>query len=99
MVEVYSTNVKDCKQADFLLTQLGIRFPTYEINFDLEDCDNILRVESVLDMIDVFQVIALLNESGFTAEVLSDTLPSSMESILIDILDNLTKDNITKLQL
>lgn len=73
MVEVYSTNVDNHKQADFLLHQLGIRFPAYESNFDLEDCDNILRVESVLDMIEVFQVIALLNDLGFIAQVLPDT--------------------------
>lgn len=73
MVEVYSTNVKNNKQADFLLHQLGKIFPAYEINFDLEDCDNILRVESGAGTIEVLQVIALLKDLGFTAQILPDT--------------------------
>ncbi|MEO5910511.1 MAG: hypothetical protein ABIP95_06460 [Pelobium sp.] len=86
MVEVYSTNVKDIKQADFLLQQLGIRFPTYESNFDLDDCDNILRVKSVVEKIEVFQVIDFLNSFGFIATVLKDSPECFKESIPLDIL-------------
>ncbi|MET4081562.1 hypothetical protein ABIB40_001511 [Pedobacter sp. UYP30] len=81
MVEVYSTNVNNQKQADFLLDQLGMRFPAYKINFDLEDCDNILRVESDLETIEVFQVIDLLNSLGFIAQVLPDILQSPKQSV------------------
>ncbi len=73
MVEVYQTNVKTPKQAKFLLQQLFKIFPEYIINFDLEDCDNILRVESNSGTIEVVKVAALLNEFGFSAEVLPDT--------------------------
>jgi len=79
MVEVYSTNVKNHKQANFLLYQLEKVFPNYEINFDLENCDNILRVESSSETIEVLQVIALLNDLGFTALVLPDTSQISKE--------------------
>jgi len=72
MVEVYSTNVQDQKQVEFILSQFGRIFPAYEINFDLEDCDNILRVESASESIDVFKIVSLLNDFGFTAEVLPD---------------------------
>lgn len=72
MVEVYSTNVENQKQADFLLHQLLKVFPAYKINFDLEDCDNILRVESSWETMEVLQVIALLKDFGFTAQVLPD---------------------------
>jgi len=84
MVEVYSTNVENDDQADFLLYQLEKVFPEYKINFDLEDCDNILRVESYLGTIEVFQVIALLHNFGCTAQVLPDTAKCSKESILIE---------------
>ena len=88
MVEVYSTNVKDHRQADFLLHQLGKVFPAYEINFDLQDCDNILRVESGSGTIEVLQVIALLNDFGFTAQVLPDTPQGSKESMPIMAVNN-----------
>lgn len=81
MVEVYSTNVNYHKQANFLLCQLGKVFPAYEINFDLEDCDNIHRVESSSGTIKVLEVIALLNALGFTAQVLPDTPNCSKASM------------------
>ncbi len=72
MVEVYSTNVENHQQANFLLNQLSNIFPDYNMNFDLEDCDNILRVESDSIVIEVFQIVNLLNELGFIAQILPD---------------------------
>ncbi|HET8830402.1 MAG TPA: hypothetical protein VFM79_13735 [Pelobium sp.] len=76
MVEVFSTNVKDYKEADFLLDHLGKQFPVYEMNFDLEDCDNILRIKSDLETIEVIQIVEMVNNLGFVAEVLADTFES-----------------------
>ena len=87
MVEVYSTNVQNQEQAEFLLYQLGKVFPAYDINFDLEDCDNILRVESVREAIDVAKIISLLNDCGFIAEVLPDTPKYSKEANINEILE------------
>ncbi|MBU3026378.1 hypothetical protein [Zobellia galactanivorans] len=81
MVEVYKTNVENPKQAKFVLKHLYKIFPDYDINFDLEDCDNILRVESLLNKIEVLQVIAVLNNLGFTAAVLEDSPKPLKESI------------------
>tara|TARA_R110002049_G_scaffold303286_1_gene497497 strand:- start:3796 stop:4059 length:264 start_codon:yes stop_codon:yes gene_type:complete len=81
MIEVYRTNVENPKQAKFVLKHLCKIFPDYDINFDLEDCDNILRVESLSGTIEVFQVITLLNNLGFTAAVLEDSPKSLKESI------------------
>nr|WP_294900310.1 hypothetical protein [uncultured Pedobacter sp.] len=72
MVEVFSTNVKSHKKAGFLLYQLDKAFPVYTINFDLDDCENILRVQSDEEPIDASQIIALLKNFGFVAEVLPD---------------------------
>jgi hypothetical protein len=45
MVEVFKTNVQREGEAKMLLLKLSELFPTYKINFDLDDCDKILRVE------------------------------------------------------
>ncbi len=45
VVEVYKTNVQEISQANRLLALLHQHFPGSKINFDLEDCDKILRVE------------------------------------------------------
>ncbi len=45
MVEVFRTNVKLRSEAKRLIKDIGLRFPNYKSNFDLSDCDKILRVE------------------------------------------------------
>ncbi|HEY1040387.1 MAG TPA: hypothetical protein VGF30_13320 [Bacteroidia bacterium] len=45
MVEVFKTSVETRKTADELLQMLHSSFPELRLNFDLEDCDNILRAE------------------------------------------------------
>jgi len=58
MVEVFKTNVKKSREAKMLLLILAEYFPNHKINFDLNDCDKILRMEgnslipeSVVDLI------------------------------------------------
>jgi hypothetical protein len=46
------------------------------VNFDLEDCDRILRVKNDHDSIDSIEIINLLKEFGFDAEVLRDEILS-----------------------
>jgi len=46
MVEVFKTNIEDKTIADQIVEKLQLVLPSAEINFDLDDCDNILRVES-----------------------------------------------------
>jgi hypothetical protein len=45
MVEVFKTDVRYKRQAKKVLDILSKEFPLFKINFDLEDCDKILRVE------------------------------------------------------
>ena len=47
MVEIFKTNIKKEKEANSILDKLKSYFPNYRMNFDLEDCDKILRVESI----------------------------------------------------
>jgi hypothetical protein len=46
IVEVFKTNVKTGAQAERLITLIRENFPEYTVNFDLDDCDRILRVKS-----------------------------------------------------
>lgn len=45
MVEVFKTNIDNAEQADSIKNIILEHFPYYKINFDLGDCDKILRVE------------------------------------------------------
>lgn len=46
MIEVFKTNVRTKRTASKILRKLSIQYPFAKINFDLDDCDKILRVES-----------------------------------------------------
>ena len=69
MVEVFKTNVQQHEQADQLASVLRGRFDFCKINFDLEDCDKILRVES--KQICVEAIIDILSTHGLECEVLT----------------------------
>lgn len=45
MVDVFKTNVTDDATADQILEQLQNKLPLADINFDLDDCDHILRID------------------------------------------------------
>ena len=68
MVEVFKTNVQKKRQGKMLLCILSKAFPSFEINFDLSDCDKVLRVEG--DTMEAFRIIMLVKEYGFNCEVL-----------------------------
>lgn len=61
MVEVFKTNVQQTEEAEMLIEKLAGHFPAHEINFDLSDCDSILRVqgndipeEKIIDIVSSF---------------------------------------------
>lgn len=72
MVEVFRTNVKDRDHANSLIDQIHKVFIGCKASFDLEDCDKILRVESLIEYVDACSVINLLNRFGCRADVLPD---------------------------
>lgn len=74
MVEVFKTNVAEPIFAYKLVEQIHQRFADYKANFDLEDCDRILRVVCTTGTVEAAGLIALLNEWGFKAEVLPDEI-------------------------
>jgi len=68
MVEVYKTNVRHKRQAKKILNVLSEQFPMFSINFDLEDCDKILRVEG--KNIPQKKIVRMVTENGYQCSVL-----------------------------
>ena len=62
-VEVFKTNVNDVVLALQLVEKINASFDLLSVNFDLEDCDRILRVEG--SDIEVEAIIGLLADEGF----------------------------------
>lgn len=75
MVEVFKTSVEAVEDKLFLLDKLQKEFPCYKINFDMEDCDKILRIESLETEINPVTVIDFMKRYGFEIEILQDELP------------------------
>ena len=68
MVEVFKTNIQKKAQSKMLLCILSEAFPSFKINFDLSDCDKVLRVEG--NNMEALPIMILVKEYGFTCEIL-----------------------------
>ena len=68
MVEVFKTNVEEPMQAQQLVALLQQHFPGGRINFDLQDCDRVLRVEK--QHITPEKIIELMHRQGYFCQVL-----------------------------
>lgn len=68
MFEIFKTNVKKADQAKALLEILRNVIPFAEINFDLDDCDQILRVKG--GIFSPSAIIRILEIKGFDCKVL-----------------------------
>jgi hypothetical protein len=69
-VEVYKTDVCSKEKAEALLRLLRIAFPQIKFNFDLADCDKILRAQGA--GINNAAIIRLMNSQQFFCEPLPD---------------------------
>jgi hypothetical protein len=68
MIEVFKTNVDEIAQAKKIVGLLLEHFPGNKINFDLHDCDKILRVEGKNFCSETIRM--LVHENGFSCDVL-----------------------------
>ncbi|RUT72378.1 hypothetical protein D0817_01860 [Flavobacterium cupreum] len=68
MIEVFKTNVQETEQSKMIVMKLLEHFPNSVINFDLEDCDKILRIHAA--SISNKRIIEVLNLHGYQCEVL-----------------------------
>ncbi len=70
MIYVFKTSVKLKKEVRQLKPHLDNLLNQAKWNFDLEDCDKILRIDSPTDILDI--VIKLLQDKGFDCKELTD---------------------------
>ena len=68
MIEIFKTNVKKTVQAKKVVDILLEHFPGNKINFDLHDCDKILRVEGKNFCAE--KIMNLVHENGFSCNIL-----------------------------
>jgi hypothetical protein len=71
-IEVFKTNVNNAELAGRIIEKIHAGFEGYKANFDLHDCDRILRVVSTNGAVQSLQIIQVLTRLGCIAEVLQD---------------------------
>lgn len=69
MVYVFKTSVKTKKEIRLLKSSLDKLLIQSNWNFDLEDCDRILRIDSLIENSEA--IIKLLNDNDFKCEELT----------------------------
>jgi len=69
-IEIFKTNVNDPESASAIIKRLEATFPSYLFNFDLQDCDRILRVESITGQVNTKDLIAMVKEEKVNIEIL-----------------------------
>ena len=68
MVEVFTTNIDAILLAEQVRNKMQESFPGIRINFDIDDCDHILRIEG--HVFCVTEILRWLNGQGVVARVL-----------------------------
>jgi hypothetical protein len=64
MVEVFKTNVDNRDHAMWVVALIHKIFPDYQANFDLEDCDKILRVKCTPAVVYPSSLIRIYSGAG-----------------------------------
>src|SRR5688572_5321419 len=72
MIEVFKTNVIDKELATQIVADIHNSFRHCVANFDLDDCDHVLRVQGIREDTDVYRIISLVKSHGYNANVLPD---------------------------
>lgn len=68
MIEVFKTNVQEESQCSIIIEKLLEHYPNSSINFDLEDCDKVLRIHA--PTFSNTKIIDILNSHGYFCEAL-----------------------------
>jgi len=64
MIKIFKTNVSKINEESYLLKNvLQKKYPKLKMNFDLDDCDKILRIEGT--RFESNEITMLLNINGF----------------------------------
>ncbi|WP_258105597.1 hypothetical protein [Marinoscillum sp. MHG1-6] len=70
MVEIFKTNISSEEQAASIVEYLQCNFPGIHFNFDLDDCDRILRAAPSTQKMDIEAIIDTLRTFNLDCEVL-----------------------------
>lgn len=68
MVEVFTTNINSFSRAEQVQENMQVFFPGIRINFDIDDCDHILRIEGIAFCVQ--EILQWLKAQGVAASVL-----------------------------
>jgi hypothetical protein len=68
MIEVFKTNIANKVNSKKIFCIINELFPCLKINFDLSDCDKILRVEG--ENVEAEKIIMILKKNGVECEAL-----------------------------
>jgi hypothetical protein len=72
MIEVFKTDVNNLDHARMLVDRIHKAFSHCRANFDLQDCDKILRVNGVTSEEEIWQIVTLVRSFGWHIEILND---------------------------
>jgi hypothetical protein len=72
MIEVFKTDVNGKDDARMLVDRIHKAFSHCHANFDLEDCDKILRVKGITCEGETWQIVTLVRSFGWHVEILPD---------------------------
>jgi hypothetical protein len=70
IIEVYKTNIESKEDARDLVALIQSSFMEVKVNFDLDDCDRILRVEACIEVIG--KIPDFMRENGYVCFTLPD---------------------------
>jgi hypothetical protein len=79
MIEVFKTNISTPSEAATIVQLLLQEFPTFEIHFDLQDCDRVLRIAQCTARAE--DIIRLVQNQGFWCEVMDDQVMKKSKSM------------------
>lgn len=69
-IGIYKTNVDNRSKARKLLDEIRRKLPESEPSIDLDDCDNVLRVEYSDSEMDESKIKEILRDHGYRMEAL-----------------------------
>ncbi|HWK06669.1 MAG TPA: hypothetical protein VNS58_23700 [Puia sp.] len=72
IVQVFKTDVQDQQVARHIVLFLKQSFSHCRINFDLDDCDKVLRIESLLGPVQETAIQLVMAGYGYDCEPLRD---------------------------
>lgn len=65
MIEIFSTNIKNEKEANIISGLLHLCFPNLRANVDFYDSDPVLRIESINGKVNINALVNYIRSLGY----------------------------------